>query len=362
MRREIKIAFLYLLGGMILAACSDNEYDLIDGSGETKITASVNSVALDAFTSKASYNATAPSLTAPLRARVLVSKTSGVYVEDDLYANGTMIFTGTDKTVFDTKGFSGVNYYKNNDPLYFVAMHPDSGWVFAPEPALSGKTMTYTFTGKEDVMFAMEKQSSASQSVNKPSFDFNHLLTKLTIKLVAENENTKKAWGKITDIELINANNEVTVLLDEADLETAAPVSSAYNGSTSTTLSAHLISDDTPIKDYSTGIELPLASTNPNPLAYVLAAPVMASSDAEAHEYTLRIKTAAGYVQQVPLDLKSLESGAFSGNTQGCSFDVTLTFKAHKIAVENNLTLKNWSVSILIQPVPLGQSKIVNYY
>ncbi|MDL2255430.1 fimbrillin family protein [Parabacteroides sp. OttesenSCG-928-K15] len=352
MNRAIPILFFCIISFIGLVGCSaDDHRDELDGGG-TKIVASIQSLPQHSVETKAPYNETTPSVDNPLKARVLASKTSGDYTESTgkLHADGTMTFTGTGLTPYDTEGFSGKNFYEvDGSSLYFCALYPDTAWTTSPTT-----TASFTFTGKEDVMFAPQTSSKISQAANKPEFTFNHLLTKLHITLVAENEGLQNAWGEVTGITLENVPNTVTVTLGGTNIETAA----SYEGNTS--LNAHLIADDTQVSD-DAPVSIALESDELEVQAYILAAPVIASKDTDTNEYTLRIKTSNGSVRTVGLDLKKDADTFFEGSTQGRSFNVILHFKGDKITVDfanaDNIQLGGWATSLVLQTIMLSSDR-----
>ncbi|MDH6313581.1 hypothetical protein M2137_002371 [Parabacteroides sp. PFB2-10] len=340
------------MGLGLLSGCSDNDPDFIGGNTGAEIVASATSLRQPSVETKAPYNETSPSVDSPLKARVLASKTSGDYTASTgkLHADGTMTFTGAGRTPYDTEGFSGKSFYElDGSSLYFCGLYPATGWSASPTT-----TASFTFTGKEDVMFALQTSSDISQAAEKPEFTFNHLLTKLHITLVTENAGIPAAWGDITDLQLTNTKNKVTVSLGAANMGAAVPVNSAYSVDNSiSTLSAHLVADDTPVSNYSTGIPIALKSDDLAPQAYILAAPVTAG---DGNEYTLRIKTSNGSDKTIGLDLKT-ESTPFEGSTQGRSFNVTLNFRGNEISVEvadsDDITIGEWATSLVLQTIML---------
>lgn len=340
MRRAIPLLFICIAGLLGMTGCSADAYGEGPDNSSGMIMASTSSVFLPTVETKAPYSQTSPSVGSPLQARVLASQTSGSYA--DWHANGTMTFTGTGKTPYDEEDFLGNNYYElDGSLLYFTALYPASIWTFAADDSIS-----YTFTGKEDVMFALQDSSSITQAEEGPEFTFNHLLTRLNITLVSEDEAMLSSWGEITDLALVNTPNKVTVSLGETDVETMTPV---YAGDT--IVNAHLITNDTPVSNYSTGIPIALESDEPDPQAYILAAPVIAG---DGNEYTLQVKTSNGSVRNIPLDLKT-EDAVFTGSTRSRSFDVTLRFQANRITVEvasaDDITITGWTTSLVLQTI-----------
>ncbi|MDF9829916.1 fimbrillin family protein [Parabacteroides sp. PF5-6] len=349
MNKPLVIVSLCLTALLVLFACSADENGGgvgLDGNGRL-IRASAQAVSLHSVATKAPYDETTPSEDHPLKARVLASTTSGSY--SSWHANGTMTFTGEELTPYDTEDFDGKNYYELTGDHYFCGLYPDTTW------SSPTTTASFTFTGKEDVMFAPQVTSDITQAASKPVFQFEHLLTRLNITLVGEDGGIPNAWGEITALALTSVPNTVTVTLGGTDLEKAAP---SYTGNA--TINAHLYSeDDTPVSTETPVTILSLATLDedetPQPQAYILAAPVTAISGSAA--YTLSITTANGSVRTVPLKLEKTEGGAFTGNTRGCSFNIILNFQGDEISVEfaneDNIKLSGWAASLVLQTIML---------
>ncbi|MDL2265260.1 fimbrillin family protein [Parabacteroides sp. OttesenSCG-928-G07] len=340
--KEGVLLLLCITGFIWMSGCSadDNPTPVIPNSD--MIIASAQSLSQPFIETKAPYSDTIPSTDSPLRARVLASKTSGSYA--NLHADGTMTFVNSEKTPYDTEDFWGKNFYElDGSSLYFCGLYPAVGWSESPTT-----TASFTFTGKEDVMFAPQKTSSITQATQGPEFTFNHLLTRLNITLFSENEGMLSSWGEITDLALINTPNKVTVSLGETDIETMTPV---YSGDT--IVSAHLVSDDTPISDYSTGISIALAEDEPTAQAYILAASVNATNSSP--EYSLYIKTSNGSERTIPLNLKTDSDVDFEGSTRGRLFNVSLNFQGDEINVEvantDDITIGKWTTSLILQTI-----------
>lgn len=226
--------------------------------------------------------------------------------------------------------------------VYFVGLHPKSGQYSASWTSTDNKSASYTFTGKEDVMFAPRISGTYGTAYEQsPTFHFYHLLTWLRIEMVADKdeadvmkrEDVSTAWGKITSLTLMNTKNEVTIGGlgqapgdDYASYVTFVPDDASIDG-------FHLYytgtDDEFPSAE---GYEIPVNRTE---VAYVMCAPVTGKvsvwdeeiqDSVPAPEYTLHIETEERTLD-IPIDLKGDSGDFFRDNTMGRMFTILLNFK-----------------------------------
>lgn len=258
-----------------------------------------------------------------LTARVIASATSADYTTP--YKDGQMTFADNGTTQV---GFSDKAYYPvDGSTLYLCGLYPAGNWQNVT------KTAEYTFDGKTDIMAAAEVSSSKSeaQGGTYPTLAFKHLLTKLVIKAKAEDQAAIDAWGKITEITLTQAGvsapyNKATVTLADGTAATGTAFSNTPGA-----FAFYTMTGETYNEDAFTGQAVDL-TTDGAKVAYSLVAPVTATGTGD---FKLKIKTQRGMeaVQEneVTVGLQKTEGGAFEGDTQGKSFEITLTFKATEI-------------------------------
>lgn len=248
-------------------------------------------------------------------------------------------------TVLPGPDNSGIRYPETTavPPAYpivnFIGLYPATDWTTAE----GGTQATHLFHGYEDLMYA--PQVSGNGNINPasdsylpdPTLTFHHLLTYLKFKMVTTEE-ARNAWGKLTSISLTTTNNKVTTALS-----TATPTFD--NGSGTVTFSAATGGDaitSMPLYGLGNDIQFPLLyytlPTTATEVAYVLCAPVVASSSSGDYEYTLSISTENRAGLDVPINLmyKADPEGdatSFAGSTMGKEFTVTLTFTQNTISV-----------------------------
>ena len=326
----MKKVFLSALAIAAMASCSKTELsNTPDGSVEIK----AKSTALSIST-KSPYEG-AISSGNPLTAQVLVSKTDGNYTSR--YCNGEMTFSddGTTEASFATPQY----YPADGSVLYLCGLYPSDlgGWGTVTESA------SRTFDGKTDIMAAAQQQSSKSeaQAGTYPTMQFKHLLTKLVVKLVAEDDAAVTAWGNVTDISLVGVNgsqkpySKVEVTLQDGTAVTGSAFSTTVENFSFYTMTENAYNDVA-----FSAQTLALTKTAAN-AAYSLVAPITATGTGD---FKLKITTQkdaeSPLVNEVAVDLKGTSSSTFTGDTQGKAFEITLTFKATEIQAK--ASVKEW--------------------
>lgn len=288
-----------------------------------------------------------------LTAVVLGSTTSGDYTETTpRYCDGEMTFS--DNTT--AASFATPQYYPVSDaPIYLCALYPTA---LADWKDIATKAK-YTFDGKTDVMAAAEVSGKKSTAMagTVPSFTFNHLLTKLIVKVKADGDAAVGVWGDITGISLVKANNgdvfdtaEVTLATGTA-FSNAAADGMAFYRIDATATPAYT---DNAVDDADNKIAL---TTTAEEAAYSLVAPIIAENGVK--HFALKVDTKLGETvttREVSFDLYKAKVGeedpaVFSGDTQGKAFEITLTFKATEIVATATVTdwVKGGNTEVPIQ-------------
>lgn len=278
-----------------------------------------------------------------LTAVVLGSTSTGDYTETTpRYCDGEMTFTDDNTTAVS---FATPQYYPVSDAtIYLCALYPTAlaDWKDI------ATTAKYTFDGKTDVMAAAEVNGKKSTAMagTVPSFEFKHLLTKLVVKVKAENEAAQNVWGDITGITLVKAMNGDVFDTAEVTLATgAAATGTAFSNPATDGMAFYRIDaaayTDNAVDDADNKIAL---TTTAEEVAYSLVAPITAENGVK--HFTLSVDTKLGETvttREVSFDLYKAKVGeedpaVFSGDTQGKAFEVTLTFKATEIVAKATVT------------------------
>lgn len=291
-----------------------------------------------------------------LTAVVLGSTTTADYTTR--YCDGTITFA--DDT--NAKGFDTTpKYYPVSDaPIFLCALYPTAlaDWKDI------ATTAKYTFDGKTDVMAAAEVSGKKSTAMagTVPSFTFNHLLTKLIVKVKADGDAAVGVWGDITGISLVKANNGDVFDTAEVTLATgAAATGTAFSNAAADGMAFYRIDatatpayTDNAVDDADNKIAL---TTTAEEAAYSLVAPIIAENGVK--HFALKVDTKLGETvttKEVSFDLYKAKVGeedpaVFSGDTQGKAFEITLTFKATEIVATATVTdwVKGGNTEVPIQ-------------
>lgn len=287
-----------------------------------------------------------------LTAVVLGSTTTADYTTR--YCDGEMTFA--DNTT--AASFATPQYYPVSDaPIFLCALYPTAlaDWKDI------ATTAKYTFDGKTDVMAAAEVSGKKSTAMagTVPSFTFNHLLTKLIVKVKADGDAAVGVWGDITGISLVKANNGDVFDTAEVTLATgAAATGTAFSNAAADGMAFYRIDaaayTDNAVDDADNKIAL---TTTAEEAAYSLVAPIIAENGVK--HFALKVDTKLGETvttKEVSFDLYKAKVGeedpaVFSGDTQGKAFEITLTFKATEIVATATVTdwVKGGNTEVPIQ-------------
>lgn len=257
---------------------------------------------------------------------------------------------------------------KTAPPVFFVAMYPRSGdfednigqdlnWTTPLEGKYAGKTASYTFDGRQDVMFAskvsgqydIDKQGANGSSIviKVPNLTFRHLLTLFTVKIEAFREtgvslyDIQSAWGEVLELRIQQWNpsgwtedtNTLTIKLSDGSITYGEPDKQRYTTFYNTGLDTVFPAEDG-------GFTL---KDTPQEVAYTMCAPKVAVGGG-VHEYELTIVTKReGQVEKetvIPIDLRD-DSGEFIGSPVGRQFEISLKFKKSR-AVAVVASIDEW--------------------
>ncbi len=97
--------------------------------------------------------------------------------------------------------------HEAHDNVYCVGMHPATGW-----DETSPTVTSHAINGREDLMFSKEIQGNWSNRFGK-GLTFEHLLTWVTVVVVATSHDAVGQWGCITHLEI---ESQPTVTVDLA--------------------------------------------------------------------------------------------------------------------------------------------------
>jgi hypothetical protein len=341
----MKKIYLPLLAALALAGCTQSELSESPVNAGVELKFKSTALAIDGST-RAPFEGEGGTVAIPLEAKVLVKKQADTYQALYNTADDKITFTDGNET-----GFAITKYYYPADGtgLHICGLYPYAATgTGAGEWNINGTSAeaNFTFNGSHDVMAAAQVATTKAQAQAStyPTLAFKHLLTKLVIKVKAEDAAAIAAWGNVTKIDLIKAKgsapySKVTVKLVDGTAARTTDFSTVMNpfpfyavtGGTTYTNTAF------------TGQTLALTTTS-TVAAYSLVAPILAdgNSTAGSADFELKVYTdkapAAG--MDVPVGLLNTLSAAYAGETQGKAFEVTLTFKATEIKAK--ATVSPW--------------------
>ena len=347
-----------LLGLFCLTACQKGQTDrVVPQDGSIWLSASISPSA----TTKTAYEQTTPSTEKAFDAIIWASTTSCDYpyniASPKTGADNTMGYhtsvnfqSGSNQLLRD-----GLVYPANNANVYFIGLHPNTGWS-ANTNGTSNTSTSYDFHGNEDLLYAPEVSGNLPASVatptpTQPLLHFFHLLTWLRVKVFAEDASVASSWGKLTDLKLTGQQTTLTI-----DLSSVPDISSgvfatmqgnvaskvSISGSTSD-LSFFARGEDTAFStQYPSGQELSTSSTE---VAYILCAPVPATGGgvgSRTNEYVLELSTENRSGVTVNVDLKTASDTWFTGSTMGHQFMIELRLCAGGY-ISASATVTDWA-------------------
>ncbi len=326
-----------MLAVVAMASCSKSELTpRPEVAGDVEIKAGSSVLSID---TKKPYEGTI-SNTNKLTAYVMASMTTQKYLSTDAASwkgDGTMEFDGTNAASFSPTAL----YYPadKTELVYLVGLVPSDKTKWTPD-ATNGAYMTCAINGCTDIMTAPEvstkKEDAQTGGSGYKDLAFKHVLTKLDVSVVAENQDAIDAWGDITEIQLVNEKNNDTPK-DVCKVTFNGNVISFEDSASS----AHKI----PFYDASTSgyTDTPISSTDKITLtttetlaAYSMVGAVTIASGDVIKLNVITTKLSGGYT--VPVTLKNASATDFTGTTAGNQFDITLKFKATEIKATGSVT------------------------
>lgn len=228
-------------------------------------------------------------------------------------------------------------YPQSGTNVFFVGLHPQEGWQTNDNTTQA----IFVMDGSHDVMVAPRRFGQYASTgddhvINAPTLNFYHLLTWMKVRIVAEDDNTVTAWGKIRKMELLS-NTKVTIdLLDQkvGGVDEVTDGSFDFGACTFSApgkLNLHTWGTDQ-IFPSAEGYTMKTTQSS-DYQAYVLCAPVdgvattvVDGQDVEVPEYILHIETDTR-VLDLPIDLRKSATEYYVENTRAKHFTLNLNFK-----------------------------------
>ena len=297
----ILIAIVWLLG-----ACHQEDMEAEkDADSSVYLAAAIE----EQIVSRVAYELTTPTQEKPLFASIWASSISREYpdkgkngADGEVALHTSVRFESGNPQLLDAVIYPKKNQENNQyPPVYFIGLYPKSDSWSVEGDSLKA---SLEFTGKEDVMFAPEIFGHYDISYDdSPEFVFEHLLTLLKVKMIADSVEVKNAWGQIQSMK-ITTQNRVTIDLSRTYDATCLN----YTGD-GVELPLYKTGKDEVLAVESAPFDLPYKrsdSDQPEEVAYVLCSPVNDTDQGvePLAEYMLTIETDRRKVV-IPVDLKS---------------------------------------------------------
>lgn len=201
------IVMVAMLVSIILASCAKSELEPNDENGRITLAAAVGTSSVEA---NSTYSNAAQSKAPALAIDELElsfaradESSSGTYPP---YAATALTATRAAGTGEQALVFNPVQYYRADGLKTKL-----TGWYPQGTYNSTTSTVSWTIDGQQDIMTAPKQEGS--WTIPMPSVTFNHRLTQLRFHPYAEEQSTINSWGKITRIEVLNQQNEVSYTL-----------------------------------------------------------------------------------------------------------------------------------------------------
>lgn len=330
----MKKIYLPLLAALALAGCTQNEVTDTPVNGQVELKLKSSALTIDGST-RAPFEGEGGTAGNPLVTKVLVKEQANDYT--GLYNTADDKITFTDGT---QTGFTTTKYYYPSDGagLDICGLYPYAATgTAAGQWNVAAAQADFVFDGSQDVMAAAQvtANKALAQAGNYPALAFSHLLTKLVVKVKAENAAAITAWGNVTKIELVKAkgsapNSKATVTLASGTAARATAFATSLNP-----FPFYAVTGGTTYTNTAFTAQALALTVDPTVVAYSLVAPILAdgSSTAGSADFELRVYTEKGDATgvNVPVGLLTNALATYAGETQGKAFEITLTFKSTEI-------------------------------
>lgn len=317
---KTKITSIFALA-LLITACSNDNDPINGGQGgeeKTEIKLNMSVTTRTSVESNPSGVITAPTSlnVAFLRAPDHTSDTATPGVWQDAIAAAQAV-TGTVAGIVKAtlKNESGANvlaftnsqYYNIDGTMY---SHLKG---FYPEVTLQKDTYvnaTWDIDGKTDVMVTNYFCNNKGVSVSSNSVEFQHMLSKITIKVIADSDVAAASWGNVTEVVIKDTKSTVTHEFD------GKPTNQYVSTGSSTTkdISVFNASGDQVLDTQASSLAL---TTDTLTFGKAMVYP--------DESYNLVVKTSGGADKTLPG--VAITGGALAGHDH----EITLTFKSGEI-------------------------------
>jgi hypothetical protein len=317
---KTRIFFMLFAVALLWCGCSKNDDESGAPDDDARLIR-VSASAIDVIASQSTRAVVEGSAFSGQTARVLATVEGGDY--SSLHCNGTMTFNNYDYAYYDNISPSSSKHYPADGVVMIYGLYPANDWVGHNDLDVEEAKVSHTVDGCTDLMMTNIGKSVLNGICD---INFRHLLTLLNFKLTKTVSNTINVEEIILTKTAAN-NGEVhtkcDVFLNEEDVD-------FYSDPNNVVISAFQVHSDYGFADE--------VRTDDDVVAYMLVAPLSKTEvDRSEKDYTLTVTYTIdfGEPQIATVDLQ-LYNGSipYSGSTMGKSFEITLTFKGHKITAQ----------------------------
>lgn len=219
----MKSKYLYALFGMILslASCHEQELEMSD----SRVMLDAVAQEMDESSSRAITGVDIHKGTSVtgMQAAVWFSNQDGIYPESNpqsptfLPYRANLTYDEGSTIIYTNGNDDPVSYVlEGEDKVYCVGLYPQGGWTAGTD----NKTAIHSVNGKQDLMFASQQSGTLLNKMGKQVY--RHLLAWLKFTVRATDPEAMADWGKVKNIQLVDAMGNVTVTLGSGTVNYSA--------------------------------------------------------------------------------------------------------------------------------------------
>ena len=176
-----------------------------------------------------------------------------------------------------------------------------------------GVLVTLDFDGKTDILFASAEDGSGKEPIE--NFQFEHILTQLQFRVVAESEIAADQWGSVTSISLENEFSQYMMIFSPTELN---PPTAQFMGVK--TLGAYLFKEEIPI-EYENAADAGIIMLEPRTIS-------------SSKTINLKVTTTGKGVMNEAINLNDYEDVSGMKFEAGSAYTLTLRFLQDDVEIE----------------------------
>lgn len=218
----------------------------------------------------------------------------------------------------NTITFDKTQYYHGNQNIrsFLKGYYPEDAALSKATTAPEYVTATWTIDGTHDLMVSSYFSENKDKSGKAVPIVFNHLLSKITIKAIAENAAVVGRWGNITGVKIKSQPTKITHLFN-GSAENALAASVPENAD----IIIRKVTNGQVTNDPADALGLSTTSTN---FGQAMVLP--------AGTYSIEVTTSLGGTPA------PIEATITNGAQAGMNHEILLTFKTGEIVATTTVT------------------------